>query len=304
MQYKNNTFSIKIDLTLSEKLKKDLLEQGFELSKPPYTLFSAKKEGVTCVLYESGALVVQGKDKVSFIEFYLEPQILKSFSFSHPEMGLDLTARIGVDEAGKGDFFGPLCIAALFAEGDGIKKLLEWGVRDSKMISDGAILKIAKDLKIHYPYTIVKLFPQKYNELYKNFKNLNFLLGWAHATAIEELYKKTGSKKAIIDQFADQKIVENAVKKKGLQIELVQRTQGESDIVVAAASILARAAFLEGLKSLSEEVGTTLPKGAASIVLAIGKQLVAKHGNAILEKVAKLHFKTKNEILNSLKKSS
>src|SRR5437899_709139 len=115
-------FSTKIDLSLKEKLQSDLESQGFEISHPPYTLFSAKKKGISCTLYESGSLTVQGKDKEEFIEFYLEPEILKEFKFSNPEVHLDLTDRMGLDEAGKGDFFGPLCIAAVFANGEMIKE--------------------------------------------------------------------------------------------------------------------------------------------------------------------------------------
>ena len=107
-------FTAKIDPGLSNKIEKDLIEQGFEISRPPHTLFSAKKEGISCTLYQSGSLTVQGKDKGAFIEFYLEPEVLKTFQFSHPEAHLDLRAHIGLDEAGKGDFFGPLCIGAVF----------------------------------------------------------------------------------------------------------------------------------------------------------------------------------------------
>src|ERR1700730_9538190 len=109
------TFTAKIDLKLADKIKNDLIEQGFEISRPPYTVFAAKKTGISCTLYESGSLTVQGKEMQHFIEFYLEPEILQEFQFSHPEAHLDTTPHIGMDEAGKGDFFGPLCVAAVFA---------------------------------------------------------------------------------------------------------------------------------------------------------------------------------------------
>src|SRR5580693_626798 len=108
-----NTFVATIDLALADKLREDLVGQGFELTKPPYTLFSAQKTGVSCTLYTSGKLTVQGKGKDEFIAFYLEPEILKKLAYTHPELGVDMTARIGIDEAGKGDFFGPLCIAGV-----------------------------------------------------------------------------------------------------------------------------------------------------------------------------------------------
>ncbi len=290
------TFTATIDLSLKEKLIQDLTHQGFVFSTPPYTIFSAKKDKVVCILYESGSLVVQGKDKDAFIEFYLEPEILKNFQYTHPEALLDLTPHMGVDEAGKGDFFGPLCIAGLFADAEGIKNLLTLGVRDSKKISDSVILKIAERLK-GYPHTIIRLFPHKYNELYQRFKNLNALLAWGHATVLEELSEKSLCNRAIIDQFADKRVLESMLERKQLSLHVEQRTKAESDLVVAGASILARSAFLDGLKQLSEKVDMPLPKGASSIVIEAGKNLVRKKGPQILDEVAKLHFKTKDEVL-------
>lgn len=296
----SSTFTTKIDLKLSEKLLNDLPLQGFSISTPPYTVFSAKKKGVMCTLYESGSLVVQGKEMQEFIEFYLEPEILQEFKFTHPAVNLDLTPHIGLDEAGKGDFFGPLCIGAVFAEGEGIQKLCEMGVKDSKCFSDSSILKLARKIRAAYPYVIIRLFPQKYNELYGRFKNLNRLLAWAHATALGDLSEKTNCKKAILDQFAAQHVVESALQQKHIDVDLSQRVRGEEDLVVAAASILARAGFLEGLETLSQEYGIVLPKGASSLVIDAGVKLVEKYGNEILGKISKTHFKTTNEILSKI----
>lgn len=293
---KISCFTAKIDLSLKDKLESDLLAQGFTMTKPPYTCFAAKKVGISCVLYESGKLTVQGKEMGPFIEFYLEPEIIKEFRFSHPEANLVLTPRIGLDEAGKGDFFGPLCIAGLFADGEGIKELSSMGVRDSKSFSDSAILKLAAQLRQKFSYTVIRLFPQKYNELYLKFKNLNRLLGWAHVAALSDLSQKTGCAEAILDQFADKKVVETFLEQKKLKVHLVQKVRGEEDLVVAGASILARAAFLEGLAQMSEEYGMTIPKGASSIVIRAGKELVAKFGKEVLPKVAKTHFKTTKNV--------
>lgn len=289
-------FTAEINLSLAPKLLEDLKEQGFEISKPPYTVFSAKKKGLSCTLYESGKLTVQGKERDEFIEYYLEPEILKEFKYSNPTVGLDLTPRIGLDEAGKGDFFGPLCVAALFADAASIPKLVEMGVRDSKKISDDSILKLAKKLRAQFPYTAIRLFPLKYNELYGKFKNLNRLLGWAHVAALGDLSQKTGCKTAILDQFADKHVVDNMLRQKKLEIDLTQKVRGEQDPVVAAASILARAAFLEGMEKLSEEVGMTLPKGASAQVKKAAEELAGKHGAEVLKKVAKTHFKTMKEL--------
>ena len=298
MKIKPSCFTTKIDLKLSKKLKVDLETQGFTFTKPAYTIFSAKKKGVTLALYESGSLVVQGKAKDEFIEFYLEPEILKSFKYTHPEAHISMNSRIGVDEAGKGDFFGPLCIAALYADEEGIKKLISMNVRDSKKFTDKSVLKLAAFLKSNFKISVVRLFPQKYNELYIKFQNLNHLLAWGHSTVIENLVQRTNCQDVIIDQFANEAVVEKAVKRKKLKINLVQRTHAEEDPVVAGASILARAAFLKGLDELSDEHKIKLPKGASSIVVNMGREFVKRNGPEALEKVAKIHFKTKQDILN------
>ncbi len=233
-----------------------------------------------------------------FITFYLEPEILQSVAYSHPEVTVDMTSRIGIDESGKGDFFGPLCIAGVYADETQIKELLAIGVRDSKALSDAAAKTLSGKIKKVCPHAIISLSPKKYNELYGNFHNLNRLLAWGHATAIAELVAKTGCHTVIIDQFASEDVVEKALSQKKLSVSLTQRHRAEADPVVAAASILARAAFLYGLEKLGETYQVELPKGASSLVIKTGKQLVSKQGPEVLEHVGKLHFKTKTEILD------
>jgi ribonuclease HIII len=293
---KTSCFTATIDLKLEAKLRADLESQGFELSKPPYTLFSAKKKNLSCTLYESGKLTVQGKEMDEFIEFYLEPEILGKFVHTHAAALLDKTARIGLDEAGKGDFFGPLCIAGVYADGPGVEKLLEIGVKDSKKMTDGAIKKMAAKIRESFLFTVIRLFPPKYNELHAKFKNLNRLLAWTHTAALGDLVQKSGCKVAVIDQFADAGVMERALQQKKLEVTLTQRFRGEEDLVVAAASILARAAFLDGMEKLSAEVDFVLPKGASDIVIQAAKTIVAKQGADVLKKIAKTHFKTMQHV--------
>lgn len=292
-----DTFVTTVDLKIADKLLSDLKEQGFEISIPLYTVFSAKKTGISCTLYKSGKLTVQGKESSSFLEFYLEPEILGTFTHTYQELGLDLTGRIGIDESGKGDFFGPLCIAGVYAEGDAIKKLQKLGVCDSKTLSDAAILKLAKSIRAEFLHHIVKINPLKYNELYRQFGNLNHLLAWGHATAIEQLVLKSHCHNVIIDQFAAEHVVITALKRKKLTVTLTQRHRGEEDLVVAAASILARETFLKGLEELSQSFGLVLPKGASAKTIQAGRTLVTKFGREALEKTGKLHFKTLDSIL-------
>ena len=205
--------------------------------------------------------------------------------------------RIGIDESGKGDYFGPLVIAAVFVDATTQGELALMQVRDSKRISDGRILSLAPDIKIVCPHSVIVIGPQKYNELYAKIRNLNRLLAWGHAKALETLLERVSCERAISDQFGDERLILNALQEKGRKIVLEQRTKAESDMAVAAASILARAEFLIRLKRLSEAVGTTLPKGASPAVELAARMVIKKHGQERLESVAKLHFKTTQAVL-------
>lgn len=293
-----NNFVTTIDLSLADKLKQGLIDQGFELTQPAHTCFSAKKKGVSCTLYTSGKLMVQGKEMATFIEFYLEPEILKATPFTYQD-DVDTNGRIGIDESGKGDFFGPLCIAGVFAEGDAVKQLKTLGVKDSKSLNDTTIVKIGRKIRADYAHHIVKINPLKYNELYDQFRNLNKLLAWGHATTIEQLVVATGCHDVIIDQFAAENVVLTALKRKQLEVSLTQRHRAEEDLIVAAASILARQAFIEGLESLGREFNLELPKGASSQTIRVGRTLVQKYGPDVLKRVAKMHFKTLDAILGT-----
>jgi ribonuclease HIII len=214
---------------------------------------------------------------------------------SRSQNGID---RIGIDESGKGDYFGPLVIAAVFVDATTQGELALMQVRDSKKVSDGRVLELAPDIKTICPHSIIAIGPQKYNELYAKIKNLNRLLAWGHAKALENLLERgVVCERAISDQFGDERLILNALQEKGRKIFLEQRTKAESDLAVAAASVLARAEFLIRLRRLSDEVGTTLPKGASQAVELAAKMIIKKHGRERLDSVAKLHFKTTQAVL-------
>jgi len=207
--------------------------------------------------------------------------------------------RIGIDESGKGDYFGPLVIAAVYVTPDLEPDLRLMEVRDSKRISDGRILEMARDLRQACKHSLVAIGPQRYNELYEKIKNLNRLLAWGHARALENLLQQVDCNLAISDQFGDERLILKALLEKGKRIELLQMPRAEQDLAVASASILARAEFLTRLKRLSEQVGTTLPKGASQAVELGARMIVKKHGVETLGSVAKLHFKTTKAVLAS-----
>ena len=212
-------------------------------------------------------------------------------------LNLSAISRIGIDESGKGDYFGPLVIAAVFVTPVTQPDLVLLQVRDSKKISDGRILEMSPDIRMLCAHSIVAIGPQRYNELYAKIKNLNRLLAWGHARALENLLQQVDCDLAIADQFGDERLILSALQEKGKQIRLVQRTKAETDMAVAAASILARAEFLQRLQKLSQELNTSLPKGASPAVELAGRMVVKKYGQDRLITVAKMHFKTTKQVL-------
>lgn len=284
------------------KLEAYLRAHGYEFRQVPYARFAAAKDKTGVVYYESGKLVIQGKGTRDFIEFVLEPEILGEARMGY-EAVLDpelLLPRLGVDESGKGDFFGPLCVAGVYVNEPVIKAWEELGIRDSKKIgSDKRIAELAKEIR-KTPgcvFAVVPIGNEAYNRLYIKIQSVNRLLAWGHARVIENLmglsYKMQPLPvRAISDQFAHEKsVVAGALMKLGRQIELVQKHKAESDMAVAAASILARDEFVNRMDRLSQQFGLKFPKGAGSEVDRVAKEFVERHGAELLPKVAKMHFR-------------
>jgi ribonuclease HIII len=210
---------------------------------------------------------------------------------------------IGTDESGKGDYFGPLVSAGVYVDLITKPLLEKLGVRDSKKLNDNQIKDIAQNIKkvCANQFAVIEISPETYNNLYNQFKserkNLNVLLAWAHAKAIEEVLTKVDCETALSDKFADEKFIISKLQEKGKRIVLRQEHKAEGNIAVAAASILARERFLEKLKKISTELGIDLPKGASSLVIKQAKEIVEKSGEDSLRKIAKLHFKTTKSVL-------
>jgi ribonuclease HIII len=269
----------------------------------PYARFAAEKEKTSVVFYESGKLVVQGKATQEFIEFVLEPEILKEARLGYetvlnPEL---LLPRLGVDESGKGDFFGPLCIAGVYVNESVVKAWKDSGIRDSKHISSDTRIRDLAELIRKTPGCVTSVVPignEAYNRLYHKMGNVNTMLAWGHARVIENLMGQRHQMRpppvrAISDQFAANKAtVARALMPLGRQIELVQKHRAEEDLAVAAASILARHEFVSRLGAMEKRFEMKLPKGASAAVDAAAKEFVEKHGAGNLPGVAKMHFRT------------
>jgi ribonuclease HIII len=258
---------------------------------------------VSVAVYEKGPKVlVQGKGTEEFVQFTLEPCVLGVAKLGYeevhsPEM---FTPHFGIDESGKGDFFGPLVIAGVFVNRDVARRFIEAGIQDSKRIgTDKKIRALAETIRNTPGATqsVVAIGPEKYNQLYAKFTNLNRLLAWGHARVIENLLEaRPDCPRALSDQFANPRLIQNALLERGRGIQLDQRTKAESDPAVAAASILARERFIDWLEKAGKSYGVTLPRGASAEVKKVASALVASHSAAVLSKVAKMHFKTAAEI--------
>jgi ribonuclease HIII len=211
---------------------------------------------------------------------------------------------IGTDESGKGDYFGPLVAAAVYVDASIASKLTSWGVADSKKFSDSKNIELASKILLlcQDKTAIIEIPPERYNALYEQFKsekkNLNMLLAWGHAKAIEKLLEKTPCENAISDQFADERFILSKLQEKGRGLNLIQMHRAEQNVAVAAASVVARARFLQRLAHLSVQYKIELPKGASGEVIIAAKKLVGKYGNEILRRTAKLHFKTTTSVLS------
>ena len=283
-------------------LKKCLQSRHFEFRDVPHARYAANKDQVSVVLYNRGKLVVQGKGTREFVEFLLEPEVLKRAELGY-EAALNPdyhASRIGVDESGKGDFFGPLCIAGAYVNEDILIKWEASEIRDSKRISSdkrvAALARVIRDTP-GCVTSVVAIGNEAYNRLYNQMGNVNAVLAWGHARVIENLLEQSGRMKtppryAISDQFAATKeTVLRALLARGRELELVQKHKAESDPAVAAASILARDEFVRRLCDLEVRLGVSLPKGAGKDVDEAARRIVQQKGADALAVASKLHFR-------------
>ncbi len=306
MSIQNNTFTSKFLPIEIEKFKKIFEDENATFSTPQYMFFQARGNGFTASFYKSGKLVIQGNKTAQIVSKYFEdeffPQsqmqiLTKTQTVQTTHQGeLAPYPHIGIDESGKGDFFGPLIIAGAHLDENSAKILQKAGVTDSKKLNDIKILELETLIKEVSIFDIIVILPNKYNELYAKFKNLNKLLAWGHSTVLENILTKKACEIAISDKFADENVIKSALKERGKNIRLIQQTKAESDTAVAAASILARAEFVKRISNLSMQYEINLPKGASELVLEQGRKFVQKYGIEELKNISKLHFKTYENI--------
>lgn len=298
-----NSYTHQLTDEQAMKLHTLLEELQFQFEPKPYTRFFGKKNKLSVSVYDKGPKVlVQGKGVEEFVQFELEPKVFGEAKLGYEEVHSPqmFEAHFGIDESGKGDFFGPLVIAGAYVDRIIARKLLDAGVQDSKRIgSDARIRALASEIRktVQGLSDTILIGPERYNQLYEKFGNLNRLLGWGHARVIENLLaKKPECSRALSDQFADPRVIENSLLQHGRSIRLEQRTKAESDVAVAAASILARAAFIDWLDRQGRELGLRLDRGASAQVKATAEKIVRENGPDALRRVAKIHFRTAYEV--------
>jgi len=304
-----NSFSYKLTSDQQTVLAEILAAGNYRPTEVPFTRIAVKADSYIVNLYTSGKCLIQGKGAHEFVEFVLEPLVLQSVGLGYEDV-LNPEAsqpHMGVDESGKGDFFGPMVVAAAYIDESLIDEMRALDVKDSKNIaSDKKALHIGRELRalLGKRFAIVTIGNEAYNRLYAKMRSVNTLLAWAHARAIENLLEHVPDcPRAISDQFGSKQQVKRALMKKGSKIELIQRHKAESDMAVAAASIIAREAFLRALGKMTDTYRMVIPKGASAQVKEIATGLVAQHGPGILLKTAKCHFKTTDAVLERAKLS-
>lgn len=306
---KPSYFAFDLKLDEIEKVRQFLDARGWNFSPLQHGLWKAVHGKTNICAYKSGKLCIQGKEAEDFVVFILEPEILGKLLLTETngqeqsDTEEEYIPHAGIDESGKGDFFGPLVIAAVFVDGESAKNLAKAGVRDSKKVSDQNIIKLASVIRgaVHGKFSVVKIGPVAYNRIYDKIGNLNRLLAWGHARAIENLLEKAPEcAMAVADQFGNEALIKKALLEKGKKINLLQRTKAESDIAVAAASILARETFLRSLADMGTAVGIKLPKGASAQVEEVAKKILSEKGIEVLKNLAKTHFRTFQKVSGEL----
>jgi len=289
------TVSIQLDLKEAEKVGKVLSSLGWneDIISNEYIALRMKNEvGSVVTLYTSRKIVFQGKEDFENIISLIQGK----------DVNIEFVSHLGVDEVGKGDYFGPLVVASCFVDKDFLKKVKILGVGDSKKFSDKRILEMFEKMK-DYPYYYISIVsPSEYNKLIKEMGNVAILLARQHSKVIEmgleDLQKKGFEcKKVVIDQFSSRESrVKNELGKLGRGVEFEQYHKGESDIAVACASVIARAIFLKEMQKMNDLYYFSFPKGASNVIDS-AKLFVQKNGVEELGKVAKVSFKTTKSVL-------
>lgn len=314
---KKTVFTFELTNDQQELLLGIMMTGNYRRREVPYSLYSIEGDHFNATLYQKEKhgkrkLCVQGSKAEDFVLFQLEPIVLGAATLGYEkELNPELfTAHAGSDESGKGDYFGPLVVCAAFTDEKLSDEMAKLGVKDCKQMSDKSVLAVGANLRALLGpdrYSVVKLGNPAYNRLYAKMRNINRMLAWAHATAIEELLGKIPEcARVVIDQFAPtEATILRALKPRGKAAKIKQRHKAESDIAVAAASVIARELFIRacldmGKACFGENAGEDekIPLGSSDPrVRELAEKMVKEHGANWLMNNAKAHFQTTDKVL-------
>ena len=302
---KLSTYSLKLDDAQMEKLRAVLSARHWEPFEVAYARFAFRGLDCNVTAYESGKVVIAGKGTEDFVLHTLEAEVTQVAKLGydavlHPDW---FESHAGLDESGKGDFFGPIIAATVIADGPAIEAWIKAGVKDSKKIVDTQIVKLEKIIRGTPGVVVTTCFSgmPRYNELMaRPHANVNRLLAWQHATALEQALGRKKVAWGLLGQFSKQPLTQRELAKKGVkEFELRMRTHAEEDPVVAAASVIARAEYLRQMHALSLRFGGKLQKGASALVKDQAAEIIQKFGVRALGDFAKLHFRTAYEVVSA-----
>jgi ribonuclease HIII len=305
---KLSSYTIKLDDAQMEKLRAYCERRLWAPFDVAYARFAFKADHlkINVTAYTSGKLVVAGKGTEDFVRDVIESEITGA-----PKLGYDevlhpdwFEPHAGMDESGKGDFFGPVVTATVIAGTAMINAWTKAGVKDSKKIADTQIVKLDELIR-KTPGVVVEVFAwehmTKYNELMSRPRaNLNLLLAWQHARGLMAALARKKVPWGLLDQFSEQPLVQRELKKKSVTgFELRMRTKAEEDPVVAAASVCARAEYVRQMAKLSRRFGAKLQKGAGPKVKEQADEIIKRFGARALGEFGKLHFRTAYEVVSA-----
>lgn len=285
----------KIDISLADKVKSFLLENGFVVKVRPYTVFRARSSTCTVSLYESGKLLMQGSEVAEVAQKFeaymgLTPTVV---NFVNAEtVSRNYSRYIGISISGRIDFFGPLVVSGVLITPENKDLFIELGVDAYKKLNDDMIKKIASEIKKFAIYSTVVISPLEYNELYDYHKTSQKISALGHVKVIDDILKKEKCEYAISNKLVDNEFIQELLTENAIDIKVDQFCRGEEDIALSAAFIIARAEFIDRIQTMEKNYGLTILRGSNRNITKCAQIFCDKYGKNRLNEVAKIHFRT------------
>ena len=301
----NKVVSITVDVNKATEMM-DIYRPYQKVNDGEYIIFQAYYSGTTITIYQDKKfkhkVVFMGEEALTEAKNWDSNAEYKEKSVTKPGGWLCVDNQIGSDEVGVGDFLLPIIVVAAFVRGRDLKMLEEFGVKDSKKLTDEKIREIAPQLLKKFFVSRLTLSNEKYNELIANGENLNSIKAKMHNRALLNMFKKfPDTRNIFVDQFVAESKYFAYLNDPNEQkvINIVFKTKGESYYpCVALASVIARYAFLLERDELNKKYKTSIPFGASNKVNEFAEKFAAKHGIEELNKIAKINFANYKEIVN------